>query len=137
MGFFFLLYSTIACLMMIVLITVPLKMCFRRERPTRVKSVYRYCNMRDRERGSRSMPSGDANAAAFLTAMYGWLYGNPVPAIICIPMVSLGRVYVHCHWIGDTIIGSFLGLLISYYCYSPHYFGIISMPLFRAVFPHV
>lgn len=110
---FALLYTLITALAMTFVLVVPLKALGGRERPTRIPTVHRYCNMRILERG-KSMPSGDAAAAAFLMGLYLFLYGNPWPLLIVVPLVSLGRVYVHCHWIGDTVVGASIGILCSY-----------------------
>ena len=53
-------------------------------------------------------------------AIYLWLYGNPWPFIIVMPFVMAGRVYVYCHWFGDTIAGAILGLTASYAVLGPH-----------------
>ena len=89
--------------------------------------------MRDREHG-KSMPSGDSCAAAFLMGVYLWFYGNVLPLILVLPMVCMGRVYVHCHWFGDTIVGSIMGLWICYYFYTPEWFGFLAAPMFKAFF---
>ena len=133
LGMFFFIYVLVSCLTIVLCVIATGKILLQRDRPTRVRNVYRLCNMRDREKG-KSMPSGDSFAAVYLTAIYLWVYGNPWPLIICMPMVSIGRVFVHCHWIGDTIAGSIIGLLTSYYLFSPKYFATISIPLFRAIF---
>jgi membrane-associated phospholipid phosphatase len=91
--------------------------------------VFRFCNMRDLEHG-KSMPSGDAAAAAYFCAMYFYLFNFPW-FLPCIVLCSLGRVYVHCHWIGDTVIGSLIGLLFTWYWFSESSFGLLSLPLFK------
>lgn len=35
----------------------------------------------------------------------GWSW-----SFMLVPLVMAGRVYYFCHWIGDTIMGVFLGL---------------------------
>ena len=64
--------------------------------------------MRDLEHG-KSMPSGDAAACALFSGFYLYVFDFPYMMIFILPLVSLGRVYVHCHWIADTIAGSILG----------------------------
>ena len=112
-----------------LVIVLPLKMIFDRERPTRILNVYRICNMRDLEHG-KSMPSGDAAAAAFFCGTYSFLFNFHWLSIIIVPLVCLGRVYVHCHWIGDTIIGSIIGFLFSFFCYRKESFAILAWPIF-------
>jgi membrane-associated phospholipid phosphatase len=106
-----------------------LKMLFDRERPTRILNVYRICNMRDLEHG-KSMPSGDAAAAAYFCGTYIYLYGFYYFSIIIVPLVMLGRVYVHCHWFGDTIIGAFIGHFFAMICYRKESFSILAWPIF-------
>ena len=67
--------------------------------------------MRDLEHG-KSMPSGDAAAAAYFCGMYFYLFDFPW-LLPCIVLCSLGRVYVHCHWFGDTVIGCLFGMLFT------------------------
>ena len=111
------LYVTIALLVLVLILILPLKALFGRERPTRITSVFRFCNMRDLEHG-KAMPSGDAAAAAFFCGVYMVVFNHPWLLYLCLPLVALGRVYVHCHWIGDTVIGSILGLLVVQYFFS-------------------
>ena len=72
--------------------------------------------MRKLEHG-KSMPSGDACAAAVCGGMYWHLFGFPWFMIVCVPFASLGRVYVHCHWIGDTVVGAIIGFIFLHYSY--------------------
>ena len=79
----------------------------------------------------KSFPSGDATAASFFLAIYVYVFGLNVWCMIFFTIfVSLGRVYVFCHWIGDTIAGSFLGTALAYFLYSKAHFGFFSKPLF-------
>ena len=104
-GLFIVVYILVAILALCIFFILPLKKLFNRDRPTRILSVYRICNMRDLEHG-KAMPSGDAAAGAFFCGIYAYLFGLPFYAwAIFTILVSLGRVYVHCHWIGDTIAG--------------------------------
>lgn len=127
-------YLCVTLLAMVVFIILPMKAIFGRDRPTRNKSVYRLCNMRDVEGSQKSMPSGDAAACAFICSAYWYLFGNKWFVIICLPFVSLGRVYVHCHWIGDTILGSIIGLYCAHVCFGHQYFPILSQPFVEAIF---
>lgn len=128
-------YTLISALAMTFALVVPLKAIGGRERPIRIPTVNRLCNMRMLEHG-KSMPSGDAAAATLLMSTYLFLFGNPWPLLIVVPLVSLGRVYVHCHWIGDTIVGTMLGLACAYLFWSKDFFSTLALPLFRAFFPH-
>ena len=54
------------------------------------------------------MPSGDSSTGAVFCAIVAIEMGMPWIYII-MPFVMLGRVYYQCHWIGDTIVGFFVG----------------------------
>jgi membrane-associated phospholipid phosphatase len=88
--------------------------------------------MRDLEKG-KSMPSGDAAACAYFCGIYLLVFKFPMPMYFCVPLVALGRVYVHCHWLLDTFFGSILGYVFAYMIFSESYFGLIAMPLFRQI----
>ena len=61
------------------------------------------------ESDTPSMPSGDTAGCGCFCFIYT-VYLN-IPAIfVILPFVMLGRVYYHAHYIGDTIIGAFVGL---------------------------
>ena len=118
---------------LVLIIILPCKFLLRRERPSRIKSVRRICNMRDREHRGRfhSMPSGDSAAAGFFCVALGYLFNFPF-IVISIPFTCLGRVYVHCHWFGDTLIGAIIGSTFSFIVFNL-YFEKLSPPLFIAV----
>lgn len=60
---FMFIYCHIFGLSMVLLGTERMKKFFKRERPTRILTVRRMCNMRKREKGM-SMPSGDSASCA-------------------------------------------------------------------------
>ena len=95
-------------LLMMFCITQLMKKTIRRERPTRRNDVTRVSQLRDKEDGTFSMPSGDASAAAVWIAIISMEMGWPALYIL-MPLVMLGRVYYQCHWLGDTIVGLFVG----------------------------
>ena len=112
---FMLTYITVTLAIMgLFLILLP-KAIFGRERPTRIVSVRRILNMRDLEHG-KSMPSGDAMACAFFCSIYFYVFCSPW-VFVALPLVCLGRVYVHCHWFCDTIIGTIMGLIFTFYTF--------------------
>ena len=111
--------TTIGFLIQIFLISQPLKKLLNRARPVNFHGTYRYLDMRSFEHHS-SFPSGDCAAAAFCMSWYIWLYGTPWPFIIVVPLVMAGRVYVYCHWFGDTIAGVLLGISCSYVVMGPN-----------------
>ena len=80
------------------------------------------------------MPSGDAWAAAYFTGAYWLIFNFPYLMFLCIPLSSLGRVYVHCHWLGDVIVGAIFGLITIHYVFSEYYFRILAMPFFYIFF---
>lgn len=119
---FMVIYLAFTVILLVCCVSI-LKRLFGRERPTRVASKYRLCNMRKLEH-HKSFPSGDATAASFFLAIYVYVWGlNAWCMIFFTIFVSLGRVYVFCHWIGDTIAGSFLGTALAYFLYSKAHFG--------------
>ena len=68
------------------------------------------------------MPSGDTAQAALLVffikynfvEMYMML-GNWQFAAKLITLVAFGRVFYHCHYFGDTIMGALLGWAVATY----------------------
>ena len=131
---FYWLYTSVSLIVVVLLVIVPLKKILGRDRPEKVKGVRRVCNMRDLEHGNKSMPSGDTLAACFILSSYSYIFGMPWWIVTVMTIgVGLGRVYVHCHWLGDTIVGGFLGRVIVIFFFSPHYFPIMAMPFFKAI----
>lgn len=119
---FFFLYGL--SLLLMVCCTQVMKYTIRRERPKPRPEVSRFANLRVKENGTFSMPSGDSSAAAvfcFLVAVQ-----LELPAIyILMPLVMLGRVYYHCHYLGDTFVGLFVG----------SFWGIVGSSNFLALAP--
>eukprot|EP00351_Strombidinopsis_sp_SopsisLIS2011_P001893 CAMPEP_0116888760 /NCGR_PEP_ID=MMETSP0463-20121206/23950_1 /TAXON_ID=181622 /ORGANISM="Strombidinopsis sp, Strain SopsisLIS2011" /LENGTH=92 /DNA_ID=CAMNT_0004554183 /DNA_START=674 /DNA_END=952 /DNA_ORIENTATION=- len=64
------------------------------------------------EKGTFAMPSGDSGAGAVF-CMVMTLVPGVTYCMLILPFVMLGRVYYHCHWLGDTICGATIGLLWS------------------------
>ena len=112
----------------LLIVTLPLKNLFKRPRPVKNESVRRILNMRDLEHGY-SMPSGDTLAAAYFTSVYFYIYGANWLIFLCIGLTAIGRVYVHCHWLGDTLVGGILGLVVSHFILANPYFTFLSKPL--------
>lgn len=60
---------------------------------------------------NNAMPSGDsAQAAAACSTLAAH---SSVWLLVAVPAVMLGRVYYSCHWIGDTVAGAGLGLVMG------------------------
>lgn len=76
------------------------------------------------------MPSGDSAAAALFCFLYCTMLNLPTVYII-LPLVMLGRVYYHCHWFGDTIIGVLIGTFWGILAYTQ--FGLLFLSLARAI----
>lgn len=71
----------------------------------------RLLNLRSVEKNN-AMPSGDsAHGGMWLT--FTALYFQIPQLLLLIPLVMLGRVYYACHWIGDTIAGSLIGICLG------------------------
>lgn len=66
--------------------------------------------MRQTEEGTFSMPSGDSSAAALFCLMFFAVLDLKLVYFI-LPLVMCGRVYYHCHWFGDTIVGVAVGTI--------------------------
>ena len=75
------------------------------------------------------MPSGDTMAAAYFVSLYFWLFHCSPLAFLIVVMAGFGRVYVHCHWFGDCIVGGVLGTACGYLLFSPGFFRILVNPL--------
>ena len=77
--------------------------------------------MRDQEK-HKAMPSGDTFAASFFVGLYLNIFGFHWLWWCIVPLVGLGRVYVHCHWIGDTVVGGILGVIVQHFwCATPYF----------------
>ena len=113
-----------------ILIVLPYKYITNRRRPTRLPAVKRYLNMRIREGNQPAHPSGDSANAAYFFGMYFLIFDFPYFLYFLLPLVCLGRVWMFCHWFGDTVVGAFCGLLMAKLWFSDPTFGLISQSLF-------
>jgi membrane-associated phospholipid phosphatase len=52
-----------------------------------------------------------------------------MPLMLLFPVVAFARVYFHCHWVFDTVMGSIVGL--SFASFSYHIF-----PYYASLFSH-
>ena len=119
---FFALYGI--SLLLMVCCTQLMKYSIKRERPKRRSDTTRISDLRVKENGTFSMPSGDSSAAAVFCVLVAYEMGMPLIYIL-MPLVMLGRVYYQCHWIGDTIVGLFVGT----------FWGALSITNFNAFVP--
>ena len=111
----------VQCLLTVLVITTLSKKVIKRPRPVAPNMIKRSFDLRGFE-FNNSMPSGDTAQAALLYLMLckistvAILYSSML--FLLVPLVALGRVYHHCHWIGDTIVGAAIGYAV--FMYSPH-----------------
>ena len=70
----------------------------------------RLSDLRGKEEGSFALPSGDSAACALMCFLYAHCLHIYVIYLI-LPLVCMGRIYYHCHWIGDTVLGSAVGTI--------------------------
>ena len=100
-------FHVVVCL----IFTLALKKLFGRPRPETKKDVERLYNLRGAE-NNHSMPSGDSLQAANFSVIFHCYFGIKL-FFLFIPFVMFARIYYFCHFIGDTIIGVLMGLMIS------------------------
>lgn len=72
----------------------------------------RIVSLSTREINTPAMPSADSTWGAIWSTLNILFFGSYISYIV-IPMVMLGRVYYRCHWIGDTIVGTLIGILAA------------------------
>ena len=90
MGLCYMLYFDLILLIMVTSTQI-MKYTIRRERPQRKLAVPRLSNLRDKEVGTYSMPSGDTSAAAVFCLINMCVMDLPAIYIV-LPLVALGRV---------------------------------------------
>ena len=102
----------------------------------------RWLNLRGRE-GNKSMPSADtaqsALCAAFISLNYPAFYafmGGMGFTLKLIIAVAIGRVYYHCHFVGDCIVGSIVGTVVAYFVHEINLAELVSRPLAQAIIPN-
>lgn len=98
--------------LVIVIITVIMKHTIGRPRPHHIGTVKRRYNLRSKERNC-SMPSGDSMQCSSFSIIF-LFYMNCPYGFILIPLVMFSRIFYFCHFIMDTVIGTCLGLVVSY-----------------------
>jgi len=59
------------------------------------------------------MPSGDAFQSAFFVTFMHFMGVNIYWLVLFHIGVCLGRVYYMCHWLGDTICATVIGVVIG------------------------
>mmetsp|Transcript_19497 Transcript_19497/g.16681 ORF Transcript_19497/g.16681 Transcript_19497/m.16681 type:complete len:188 (-) Transcript_19497:112-675(-) len=101
-------YTT--CVVLCVAVSLTLKKVFKRVRPAH-PSAPREVNLRWME-SNFSFPSGDSVQAGALATFLAFCDNTP-KAYALVPCVMFARVYFGFHWIGDTVFGALLGVLIT------------------------
>ena len=104
-----------------------MKKTIRRERPITRDDTTRISDLRGKETGTFSMPSGDTSAAAVWCTLVATQFSWPLIYLL-MPLVMLGRVYYQCHWIGDTLVGLFVG---TFWGFVGSSFFYLLVPFFR------
>jgi membrane-associated phospholipid phosphatase len=117
------LYSYVVPLLLTVATFQIIKYSLKRPRPTHVPGTYRIGHgiLKKAEKGTYSMPSGDASAVGVFCFVMAAVPGLPALYVIC-PLVCLGRVYYQMHYIGDVVAGASLGTIWAaiYYVLFEH-----------------
>ena len=103
---------------MILIITTFTKRLFGRPRPVVPQGSKRLIDLRSKET-NKSMPSGDAAQgslfAFFIMYHFPYLFmslGGSTFLLKFITLVAIGRVFHHCHYFGDTIVGALFGFIV-------------------------
>jgi membrane-associated phospholipid phosphatase len=95
-----------------LMITLVTKSIFKRPRPNIKENVKRIFNCRNKET-NYSMPSGDSMQSANFAILTLFYLGNFF-GFILIPFVMFARIFYFCHYILDTVIGTLIGLCVSW-----------------------
>jgi membrane-associated phospholipid phosphatase len=95
------------------------KRLFGRKRPRVPPIAKRSIDLRTKEING-SLPSGDTAQAAllvfFLKYNYPYCYavmGSEIFALKFMALIAFARVFHHCHYFGDTIVGMILGFTVA------------------------
>lgn len=100
----------LSCLVTLFLTTI-LKFSIGRFRPAPHVIAARKINLRSLE-NNHAMPSGDSAQAGVFCVALALAWQQPL-ILLAIPCTCFGRVFFGCHWIGDTIVGSAMGAMVS------------------------
>lgn len=109
--------KSLAHVLVTLIISSLLKHFFKRNRPNIDVSFSktRFTNLRKKELNC-SMPSGDSMQSANFSIII-LFYFKSYCGFLFIPLVMMGRIYYHCHYILDTVVGTVIGLIVSYGTY--------------------
>ena len=89
-----------------------LKYVIARPRPLMENISKKFPNLR-KIHNNPAMPSGDT-AQASVCAVTLVYHGSSPWFLIMIPLGAFGRVYYGSHWIGDCIVGSIVGAILTF-----------------------
>ena len=108
------------------------KYLINRPRPLIIRSVRRLFVPKKQEM-MRAMPSVDTMWSVTLSLPYAIQFNYAWFPYFFIPIVGLGRVYAHAHWLGDVAVGLVVGLVFGIAFWGP-YFAPFSKPIFDLFF---
>ena len=94
---------------------VIMKRRFGRQRPILINEN-RLIDLRTRET-NKAFPSGDT-AHSSLFAFFILLHLQSPYWVFVVPLTAFARIYYQCHWIGDTIAGTVVGLVFATISYA-------------------
>jgi len=113
LNFWFCGWWAIVSTIVTLIISEVLKHLTKRARPNCQRYELRFMDFK--KTGTKySMPSGDTAQAAVTATCYFLTYGvDALWACVLVPFVAFGRVYMRAHYLGDTVVGTVLGVLVT------------------------
>ncbi|CDW79002.1 membrane-associated phospholipid phosphatase [Stylonychia lemnae] len=110
----------VAQVVVVLMLTTITKRLFKRQRPNVPAPAKRMVDFRTKETNG-SMPSGDTAQAALFAFYIKFNFvhlfvrlGGDYFIAKFLTLVALARVFHHCHFFGDTIIGAMIGFLVAF-----------------------
>ena len=112
------------CSLLTVLVSEGLKNIFCRPRPRKQSVAERSLPIRD-DVTNPAFPSGDSAQASVAASCLFYSYGWKGALLLPIPTM-FSRVYYGAHWIGDTIGGYIIGVVITLFV-TPCIFNLVKL----------